>query len=171
MTEYQIRRAYEPDAPAIAHILCEAWKTAYAGIVPDSYLAALSETKRARILVDSLAQFPALRYYVVEQGGVPVGAASLHPSRDEDLRAACEFSFFYFLPEVWRKGCGRLLLDRLRQDAAEAGYPVLICWTLEQNARAVAFYEAMGMRRDGARHTIEIGAPLQAIRFVLPLHP
>jgi RimJ/RimL family protein N-acetyltransferase len=108
-----------------------------------------------------------MRYYVLEAGDAIVGAASLHPTRDADLPGAAEFSFFYFLPAIWRQGYGKELLALLKCEAINLGYERLCCWVLENNTRALTFYESQGMLPDGARQSVTIGVPLEAIRVRL----
>ena len=164
MEHTSIRLATAEDAPVIAHIVNTAWKTAYAGIVVQSYLDSLDDIPRVQRLVEGLERFPDLRYYLFEEDGVPVGAASLHPTHDEDLADTSEFTFFYFLPSVWRRGYGRMLLDRLKEDSFKLGFRQICCWVLEENLRAIAFYESQGMLRDGARQTVTIEIPLEVVR-------
>ena len=164
--ETSIRLATAEDAPMIANIVNTAWKTAYAGIVPQSYLDALDDISREQRLVEGLERFSDLRYYLFEENGVPVGAASLHPTHDEDLADTSEFTFFYFLPSVWRRGYGRMLLDRLKQDSYTLGFRQICCWVLEENTRAIAFYESQGILRDEKRQVVTIGEPLEAVRCV-----
>jgi len=164
MSATNIRRASANDAATVAHIINEAWKTAYAGVVPLDRLDALSDERKAAQLREGLIRFPEMRYYLFEANGIPVGAASLHPTHDADLPGAAEFSFFYFLPSVWRRGYGKQLLAHLKSEAASLGYDRLCCWVLEQNRRAIAFYESQDMPCDGKRQTVTIGIPLEALR-------
>jgi len=164
MSATNIRRASAIDAETIAHIINEAWKKAYAGVVPQERLNTLSDERKAAQLREGLVRFPKMRYYLFEADGIPVGAASLHPAHDADLPGAAEFSFFYFLPFVWRRGYGTLLLAHLKREAVLLGYDRLCCWVLEQNRRAIAFYESQGMPCDGKRQTVTIGIPLEALR-------
>ena len=166
MEHTSIRLATAEDAPVIAHIVNTAWKTAYAGIVVQSYLDSLDDIPRAQRLIEGLEQFPDLQYYLFEEDGSPVGTASLHPTHDEDLADTSEFTFFYFLPSVWRRGYGRMLLDRLKEDSFKLGFRQICCWVLEENLRAIAFYESQGMLRDGKRQVVTIGEPLEAVRCV-----
>jgi GNAT superfamily N-acetyltransferase len=159
-----IRRAYAADAPVIAHIVNESWRAAYAGIVPQADLDALSDETKEAQLKAGLERVPDMRYYLFEAGGEPVGAASLHETRDVDLQNTAEFTFFYFLPSFRRRGYGGLLLGHLKREAAEMGFERLCCWVLEENRRALSFYESHGMLRDGKRQTVTIGAPLEAVR-------
>lgn len=169
MQAVSIRQATREDTPAIARIINASWRAAYAGIVPQDALDALSDEKKQAQLAAGLERSSKMRYYVLEEDGVPVGAASLHPTRDEDLPSAGEFSFFYLLPAFWRGGYGTLLLAHIEREAKTRGFPSLCCWTLEENARAIAFYEKNGYRCDGARQQVTIGKRLEVIRFVKQL--
>ena len=162
----EIRLATDADIPAIAHIINEAWKSAYEGIVPQSYLCNIREEKRENTLRDGLLRVPHMRYFVLCEDGIPVGAASLHRARDEDMPDAAEFSFFYFLPFVWRHGYGTMLLNSLKRESANAGFLRICCWVLEENLRAISFYESQGLLRDGMRQTETIVIPLQEVRCV-----
>lgn len=164
-----IRPAGAEDAPVISRIVNAAWRVAYAGIVVQSYLDSLDDLPRAKRLAEGLERVPDMRYYLFEADVAPVGATCLHRTRDDDLQNAAEFSFFYFLPSVWRRGYGTQLLDHLKKEAIEQGFEQLCCWVLEENRRAIAFYESQGMLRDGARQTVTIGEPLQAVRCVITL--
>lgn len=166
MPTIEIRQATDDDIPAVAHIISAAWKTAYAGIIPQSYLDAIREESRAASLREGLARVSHMRYFVFCEDGIPVGAASLHRARNEDLPDAAEFSFFYFLPEAWRKGYGTKLLDFLKRESASAGFLRICCWVLEENHRAISFYESQGLLRDGARQTETIVIPLEEVRCV-----
>ncbi|HQQ40157.1 MAG TPA: GNAT family N-acetyltransferase [Clostridia bacterium] len=169
MQAVTIRQADREDTPAIARIINASWRAAYAGIVPQEVLNALSDEKKQSQLAAGLERYSEMRYYIVEADGVPVGAACLHPAREADLPEAGEFSFFYLLPAFWRSGYGTLLLAHVEREAKTRKYPILCCWTLEVNARAIAFYEKNGFRRDGARQVVTIGKPLDVIRFVKQL--
>jgi len=162
----EIRQATDADIPAIAHIVNEAWKSAYSGIIPQSYLDSIREEGKVKRLREGLERVPHMRYYVFSEDGVPVGAASLHRARDEDMPDAAEFSFFYFLPSVWRRGYGTMLLNYLKRTSANAGFLRICCWVLEENLRAVSFYESQGLLRDGTRQTETIGIPLEEVRCV-----
>ena len=162
----EIRQATDADIPAIAHIINEAWKSAYAGIIPQRYLDGIREQDKEKRLREGLERVPHMRYFVLCEDGVPVGAASLHRARDTEMPDAAEFSFFYFLPSVWRKGYGTMLLNFLKRESANSGFLRICCWVLEENLRAVSFYESQGLLRDGARQTETIEIPLEEVRCV-----
>jgi ribosomal protein S18 acetylase RimI-like enzyme len=165
----EIRQATDADIPAIAHIINEAWKTAYVGIVPQHYLDSILEEDKEKHLREGLERVTHMRYFVLCENGFPVGAASLHRTRSDDMPDAAEFSFFYFLPKVWRRGYGTMLLDFLKRESANAGFLRICCWVLEKNQRAISFYESHGLLRDGMRQTETIGIPLEEVRCVARL--
>ena len=169
MQAVTIRQATSEDTPAIARVINASWRAAYAGIVPQDVLDALSDEKKQAQLAAGLERSPEMSYYLLELDGTPAGTASLHPTRDEDLQNTAEFSFFYFLPQYWRGGYGTRLLEFIEQKAYERGFTRICCWTLAENARAISFYEANGYRRDGAKQTANIGKPLEIVRYVKAL--
>ena len=168
-TRISIRRAYDADAEIIAHIINAAWRVAYRGIVPQEYLDTLEDIPRAGRLAEGLRMTEGLRYYLLEEDRFSVGAASLHATHDKDLTNTAEFTFFYFHPRVWRRGYGTKLLDYLKREAKEQGFEQLCCWVLEENTRAISFYESQGMLRDGKRQTVTIEIPLQVVRCITKL--
>ena len=48
MERTSIRRAYAADANTIARIVNGSWRAAYAGIVPQAYLDAMTDEKKSR---------------------------------------------------------------------------------------------------------------------------
>ena len=52
-------------------------------------------------------------------------------------------------PPYWRKGIGKALISLALQHLVSDGYRQAILWTVEGYERGIAFYEAMGWKRDG----------------------
>ena len=178
-----IRHAVAADADAIARVQVASWRVAYAGLMPAALLAGLSVEQRAigwRVRLES-AQ-PEYRCFVMEgdagAGGdlAPrqvLGFASSGPSRDggADLDTL-EVYAFYLDPRAWGRGLGRALFAAAIDDARRRGHPAATLWVLEGNARARRFYEAAGMRPDGAaRIEVEEGVALPHLRYWLSLRP
>ena len=69
-----VRAATESDAIAIAHVHIQSWRTTYAGIVPEAYLAALNEAERVLLWQDWLTRD--VEVYVADLDGEVVGFAS-----------------------------------------------------------------------------------------------
>ena len=96
------------DAGPIARVQVDAWRTAYAGIVPTEYLAGLSyrdrESKWTAILS---AGRPAESNFVAETaGGGVVGFAGGGPERESTPTFRGELYAIYLLERVSAGGCG-----------------------------------------------------------------
>ena len=70
--------------------------------------------------------------------------------RDGSARPRCaELYALYVTPAWWSTGTGRDLMCRVLDETQAGGYPRIVLWVLEQNARARRFYERSGFRLDG----------------------
>jgi GNAT superfamily N-acetyltransferase len=151
-----IRRATTSDAAAIARVQAETWRAAYAGILPDSVLDAMSVSAGAsrwegHIANDGVAVWVA---------GDVDAFASAGPSRDEDRHGTTELYALYVHPRAQRRGLGAALLGA----AIEHGATTL--WVLADNAAGRAFYEACGWSADGTYRTIDLfGAQAGEVRY------
>jgi GNAT superfamily N-acetyltransferase len=165
----RIRRAIPADAGAVAEIAVRGWQAAYRGLMPDDFLAGLSVAGREVAWREMLDRdvgggAPA---WLAERDDRAVGFASSGPPRDADVPLpGAELYAVYVLPQEWRSGIGRSLVQTAAAYWRERSTTQLVLWVLEGNARARAFYEAMGWRPDGGRQQLEIaGANLAEIRY------
>ncbi|NBH05151.1 GNAT family N-acetyltransferase [Amycolatopsis sp. SID8362] len=149
-----IRRATVADAPAIGEVHVASWRAAYAGLLPDGFLAGLSAGDQAATWAERLAAGG--RLLVVEEAGTVVGFAAFAPDQLYAL---------YLLPRCWGRGLGRALHDRVLGELS--GNAVL--WVLATNERAKAFYVRHGWRADGETATETLGdLTLDVVRFRRP---
>jgi len=161
-----IRKAKIEDAGSIAHVQVETWKTTYAGIVSDVFLASLNKEDRMRswqeqILADSISIFLAED----ETGifGFVAGGAVREKLDDYDA----ELYAIYLLRERQRQGVGRILGLALAYALQARGFTSMLVWVLEQNP-SMSFYERLGAVQV-ARKIIDIGgASLQELAFGWP---
>ncbi len=149
-----IRRAIYDDAAAIARIHVGTWRTAYAGIVPDEYLASLSEEKRLKSWQQQLTDGKTV-ILVAEKDGEVIGWASGGMSRDEDSPGDSELYAIYILSQHWGGGIGRKLMEKMEDSLPAAKSTTL--WVLQDNHRAIQFYERMGYHPDDAQKKIQLG--------------
>jgi ribosomal protein S18 acetylase RimI-like enzyme len=155
-----IRRAVPDDAEGIARVHTTTWQTAYRGVLPDGFLAALSWERRAegwrRALVEAPAGGDAVLVAIGPEAGEVVGFTSTGPARDEDLRQRdfVELYAVYVRPAEWGRGVGQDLLDASLADVTASG---VMLWVLEDNPRARRFYERAGFAPDGVTRTETIG--------------
>ena len=100
------------DATGVATIQVECWKKAYAGIIPDKYLASLSVDSRAKLLENGIsANDDVLRFVALEKNvllgfiaGLENRSLSFYPN------ISCEAWSLYVHPDHWKKGIGKQLL-------------------------------------------------------------
>lgn len=131
-----------------------AWQAAYAGIVPDDYLATLSVEKRQEFWHRELAKERSVVVTAVENGEA-VGWASGGVSRDADTNGASEIYAIYVSPELWTRGIGTQLMRRIEEDISPCSDVTL--WVLAQNQRAIDFYRKLGYEFDGGEKTVQLG--------------
>jgi GNAT superfamily N-acetyltransferase len=141
-----VRDARLEDAAAIARIHVDSWRTTYAGIVPDEYLASLSCERREEIWRDSLADGGRADFtFVAEDArGEVIGFATGGPERSGNLvYYSGELYAIYLAPAFQRQGIGRRLFDAVVNRLLTQNYDSLLVWVLAENP-ARRFYEALG---------------------------
>lgn len=154
---FEIADAVPDDAEAILAVKDQAWREAYAHLLPAEFLAdGLADSPdrierwRGLLTHDAVGHFALVRLR-----GRVVGFAGAGPARPEDEPPAVEglreLYTAYVLAEVYGTGAGRAVVDRVLGDGPA------ILWVFEDNPRARAFYAKLGFAPDGARKVDEIG--------------
>lgn len=170
-----VRAGVAADADAIASVGIRSWEVTYRGIVPD---AALGEwiNGNHQAWRDAFATRPPdspVRVWVAERTGRVIGYATTTPAKDNWLPppdGAGEITNLYLDPDVIGSGVGRLLYEHSVADLAARGFEPLVVWAFRDNARAVAFYERMGLAIDVAEHAwVLADVPCPIVRFRGPL--
>ncbi|MFY4723006.1 GNAT family N-acetyltransferase [Streptomyces sp. LaBMicrA B280] len=139
----------EEDIHGVSTVRVKGWQAAYAGMVPQDYLDALTVTEDARRRRDMFERAAGtVLNLVAEENGTVVGWAALGPSREADRRPRDgELLALYAAPD--RLGTGRALMRQTLTAARERSFRRLILWVLAANARARRFYEHAGFLPDG----------------------
>jgi len=161
-----LRCATPDDARTMAAVHIAAWRAAYRGLVPESFLAALDRDRKTARFREFL-KIGAGDTYIIESDNEPVGHLTIGPCRDADLdeRVVGEIWGIYLAPGHWRRGIGTQVCRRAERILRARGFGPIVLWVFEGNASARRFYEAMGYAPDGATRTIEVGASLPAVRY------
>ncbi len=152
-----IRAAVPDDAPAIARVHVETWRSAYKDIVPAAYLASLAQAEREARWREILGH-PApgtCAFVAVDGAGQVAGFADGGPRRDGPEQFAGELYAIYLTPSTQRQGVGRRLVGAVAQGLAQAGMPSMLLWVFADNP-ARRFYEALGGQLV-AQQTFELG--------------
>jgi ribosomal protein S18 acetylase RimI-like enzyme len=139
-----IRKAEPRDADAIADVHHEAWRGAYAGIIPHRALNAMINRRGRDWWAKAIRR--AASVLVVEVGGKVAGYATLGRNRARELPQQGEIYELYLRPECQGIGLGSRLFAAAREKLASHGLKGLVVWALEENSGALAFYAGAGGR-------------------------
>lgn len=165
-----VRFAIVEDAPAIASVHVDAWRQAYAGVLPQATLDGLSVDARTRMWSQAIAGTRG-RVLVAEEGADILGFAAFGPCRDEGAPATeHELWAIYVAPGRWRGGAGRALWAGARQAMVNAAAAEISVWVLAGNQPARNFYESVGFRvapGSGQRAITVGGTPVDEVRYLL----
>lgn len=157
-----VRAAVVEDAGAIARVHVDAWRAAYAGLLPEATLAALDVDERAARRREQLARPEAerdtWRCWVAMVDGAVVGFANVGEARDPDAVGEGEVYAIYVDPARWAAGVGRALMTAALGDLRGRGACRVVLWALRDNARAEAFYHAAGFVPDDRARESTFGA-------------
>ncbi len=164
-----IRPARIEDAPAMAQVHVDTWRTSYSGLVPEAHLAGLSVERSAARWSDYLAHPPAKGLALVAETPTHqiVALTSAGPLREllEDFDA--EIYVLYILKAYQCQGLGRQLVTHCARELASRDFHSLVIWVLKDNP-ACGFYERLGGQRS-AEKVVEIGGkPLLDVAYVWP---
>ncbi|NUS30724.1 MAG: GNAT family N-acetyltransferase [Streptomyces sp.] len=160
------------DCERVAEIRVRGWQTAYRGLMPQSYLDALSVAEDAQRRRERFRQSDAdVVNLVAVQDGTLLGWAAHGPYRDGEVRTAdAELYAIYVDAGRFGGGIGHALLQESVRRCTRAGYPCVYLWVLDGNTRARAFYERAGFHPDGAEEPFEVdGVPVPEVRYVKDL--
>ncbi|HEY8615434.1 GNAT family N-acetyltransferase [Phenylobacterium sp.] len=138
------------DAEALAHVHVTSWRETYQGLLPDAFLARMSEPGFARRFARELQRLEGpVTLAAADRGGL-VGYASGGPSR-RGLPNEAEIAVLYVLRRAQGQGVGRQLLARTARALRDQGFGSLVISVLRDNTRARGFYERLGGVAEPAR--------------------
>ncbi|MER7898341.1 GNAT family N-acetyltransferase [Streptomyces sp. NPDC096046] len=173
MRSPRIREMTPADCDGVAQIRVGGWRSAYQGLVPQSYLDGLSVEEDAERRRAYLARGEGSVVNLVAEGtgGELVGWACHGPYREgEVLTGDAELYALYVHPDQVGRGVGRALLAESVARCSAAGHGRLLLWVLKENDRARRFYERAGFRADGAEEPFEVdGVAVPEVRYARTL--
>jgi ribosomal protein S18 acetylase RimI-like enzyme len=132
------------DAEALARVHVAAWRETYRGLLPDAFLARMSEVGHARRFARTLLH-PGpdeVMLAAADRFGL-VGYAAGGPSR-RGVEGEAEISVLYVLRADQGRGVGRRLLSETVRVLQSRGAKSLMISVLRDNLRARGFYEHLG---------------------------
>lgn len=177
-TQTQIRAARPDDAAAIARVHVDTWRDAYAGLVPDAYLTALSEVRQTTLWSQLLARSVEPKAVLVAETMAPdgdptvVGFGNCGPLRNGSHASSLgsydgEVYTLYVSFDWQGQGLGRGLLTKFLRGLYGSGLNSAVIWVLTANP-ARYFYEAMGGHRVAERRETFAGVLLDETAYGWP---
>ncbi|MFE5769429.1 GNAT family N-acetyltransferase [Streptomyces sp. NPDC056485] len=164
-----VREMDAADVGAVSAIRVRGWQAAYAGIVPGTYLDAMTvegDAGRRRELFSRPGRTS--RDLVALGDGGPVGWICFGPCRSgmPGPGRAGEVHALYVAPDLVGRGIGRTLLGEAHARMKDEGFETSALWVLGDNRRARRFYERAGYRADGTvQDDVYDGITLTELRY------
>ncbi|MFE9647633.1 GNAT family N-acetyltransferase [Streptomyces sp. NPDC006365] len=159
------------DCERVAEIRIRGWQSAYAGLIPQSYLDGLdvtAEVSRRRAHFEQAGE--GVVNLVAEWDGEVVGWACHGPCRDSEVPTEdAELYAIYVHPDRLSQGVGHALLRESKARCTDAGHDRMLLWVLKENARARRFYERAGFTPDGTEESWDVtGVSVPEVRYAGP---
>ena len=159
----EIRRFLKTDhIDGVSNVYAQSWKSAYHGIIPQSYLDSIPANRWSQFLINELSTL-----WIVSDGEQIIGASTYAPARDKKFSGWGELISIYLLPSYFYLGIGTKLLKASMDSLFSMGYGRIYLWVLEDNVPARRFYEKNGFHFNGDIQPAAIGGEmLNEIRYV-----
>jgi ribosomal protein S18 acetylase RimI-like enzyme len=167
-----IRPAALEDVDAIATVHVRTWRSAYAGLLPQTVLDGLDVGARAAMWRRGIeGRTPPGAIFVAESAGALVGFIAVGtyraPGGERDPSAGQVFAI-YVTPDHWSTGAGRELMRAAIEHLTDHGLAEVRLWVFADNPRARRFYERCGFVTDGETLVEDHdGRPVEEVRYTL----
>ena len=142
---FNIRRAAPGDGVDIARIHVEAWRDAYASLLPAEYLARMDpRIEAARWTRNAGINRRTDNTLVADADGEVVGYAIIGPARGRTIAPSGEIYALYVETDWRERGVGRGLMEAAFDAFRERDLKHAVIWCLEGNFAARGFYQRCG---------------------------
>ncbi|MFE9406474.1 GNAT family N-acetyltransferase [Streptomyces sp. NPDC006530] len=165
----RVQEMDEADIEAVSTIRVRGWQEAYAGIVPQTYLDAMTvegDVGRRRQWFSQPGRKSRDLVALDDRG--PMGWICFGSYRGEmpGPERAGEVYALYISPDLTGQGIGRTLLGEAHAQMKGQGFETSALWVLCDNQRARHFYERAGYQADGAaQDDVYEGITLTELRY------
>ncbi len=163
-----IRRANSKDAPGIARVRVDTWRSAYSGLLPVDYLDSLDYQESARQFMSFFNHEPEqyVIYVAEEDSGNIVGFACGGPERKDSRPQYGEIYAIYVSRAYQRQGLGAQLMTNCARSFRADGMSSMVLWVLADNPFR-GFYEMLNGQKSGNDYFAiqDLSAPLLAYEW------
>ena len=136
----------------------QTWREAYDDLLPADFQETMTLEK---------CRFFSQKYpentLIAMDGMKVVGFISYGNYRDETLQAG-EIIALYVLKDYYGKGIAQKLMKEALSTLEK--FSEIFLWVLNENKRAIAFYQKMGFTFDDQEKILDLGKPITEIRMV-----
>jgi ribosomal protein S18 acetylase RimI-like enzyme len=141
---FTIRRATIEDAPEIARVHCESWRSTYPGLIPqhviDDWADLEARTKKwTEILTAGKSPI-----WVSEQAGAAFGFSCAGEAKPATHGLTGQLFALYLVQKAHRQGIGQALTRTALNYLQSAGHTGVRVEMMKDNWPAIRFYERMG---------------------------
>lgn len=172
---HEIRAPELSDADALGRVHVRAWRAAYGGgLMPDDYLASLSESERADMWRSGLENPPMARRtrLVATADDEVVGFALVGPVGGDDGAERGELYAINVDPDHWGTGVGAALMEAAVSALHANGFSSAELWVHPDNERARSFYARGGWVDDEVERRQQVlGVEVPEARLSLVFEP
>jgi len=140
LSKIKVRMAGAGDIDRISFVLAASWKTAYRGIIADDYLDSLKNDRWVDFLTEKLRD-NAVFSMILQDNEEIIGASVLAESEKE---GQVHLVSIYLLPDKIGHGFGHVFYTGIENEMRKRGFAKCVLDVLEQNKRAITFYETHG---------------------------
>lgn len=140
-----IRKAELKDAPAIAKVHVDSWRTTYKGIMPSDFLTSLSYEKRTELWEENLSKKENHILVAETTEGIIVGFGTAAKRETNTVERSGDLTSIYLFEDYQGQGIGKMLLKDLFLFFKHLDYERVFVKVLEDNNTRF-FYEYYGAK-------------------------
>jgi GNAT superfamily N-acetyltransferase len=147
--DYIIKEIEKKDIYDYIYVNTYAWNETYKGIMADEFLDKIKNeldknVERLEKRFDtSKIEEPDYKRFLLYVNNEPVGIVAVCKSREEKYPNSGELCSLYLLNKIKKKGYGKILFEKAKQELKDMGYNDMIIYCLKDNP-TTSFYEQMG---------------------------
>lgn len=161
MTNIQIRWCQEEDWGELGRIHCLSYHSTYKSIMPEDYLKTITINERQQFYRNILKKGRMNTAILIEED---TALGLLRISELEENRIVIEE--LYLLEDCRGKGFGTTFLLWIEEELIRRSGRTLELWVLQENLRAIKFYQRYGFERTGEERVIVRGKELIQIQYI-----
>lgn len=163
-----VRNAAIEDAESLALVQIDSYRSAYAGMLPDDYLAQFSYDEQEQDWRELLSSGEIDVLLVAKnEAGEVVGYAL--GERLDGQSYDCELVALHVRQADQGRGIGRGLIAALAEQFRQQGCRSLVLWVLDANQYARSLYERLGGQAVGRRHLeLDENTALDEVAYAWP---